>query len=86
MKLATQDLVHPAQRLEAVQVVLAGLGGDVRGLVGQPSAGRVDALALGVEHGGDRVLGQPVDLEVGAQPFELLGDGDVTAGVAEPDR
>ena len=45
-----QDLVHAAQRLEAVQVVLAGLRGDVRRFVGQPATGRVDVLALGLEH------------------------------------
>ena len=81
-----QDLVHPAQRLEAVQVVPAGLGGDVRGLAGQPLAGGVDVLAFGVQHGGHRVLGQPVDLEIGAEPLQFLGDGHVAAGVAEPDR
>ena len=81
-----QDLVHAAQRLEAVQVVLAGLGGHVCGLAGQPLAGGVDVLAFGVQHGGDRVLGQPVDLESGAEPLQFPGDGHVAAGVAEPDR
>ncbi len=81
-----QDLVHAAQRLEAVQVVLAGLRGDVRRLVGQPAAGRVDPLALRLEHRGDGMLGEPVDLDVGTELLELLGDGDITPGVAEPDR
>src|SRR6185437_3054461 len=80
-----QDLVHPAQRLEAVQVVPGCLGGDVCGFAGQPPAGGVDVLAFGLEHGGHRVLGQPVDFKFGAEPFKLPGDGHVAAGVAEPD-
>jgi hypothetical protein len=43
-------------------------------------------LAFGVQHGGHRVLGQPVDLESGAEPLQFLGHGHVAAGVAEPDR
>ena len=39
-----QDLVHPADRLEAVQVVLGRLALDVARLVGQQRAGRVDPL------------------------------------------
>ena len=35
---------------------------------------------------GDRVLRQPVDLQVGMQRAQLLGDRDVAAGVAEADR
>ena len=81
-----QDLVHAAQRLEAVQVVLGRLRLDVAGLVGQVGAGRVDALALALEHPGDRVLGEPVDLQVRLQPAQLAGDRDVALRVAEPDR
>ena len=81
-----QDLVHPAPGLEAVQVVLGRLGLHVRGLVGQVPAGGVDALALGLEHAGDRVLGEPVDVEVRVQPAQLLGDRDVAPRVAEADR
>ena len=46
----------------------------------------VDPLALGLEHARDRVLREPVDLEVGVQRAQLLGDRDVAARVAEPDR
>ena len=80
-----QDLVHPAQGLEAVQVVPTGLGGDVRGLASQPLAGGVDVLAFSVQHGGHRVLSQPVDLQFGAEPLQFPGDGHIAAGVAEPD-
>ena len=65
MKFATQDLVHPPPRLEAVQIVLGRLGLDVRGLVRQLGARRVDALALRLQHARDRILGQPVDLRSG---------------------
>ena len=81
-----QDLVHPAQGLEAVQVVLGRLRLDVLRLVGQMGAGGVDALALTLEHPGHRVLGEPVDLQVRLEPAELAGDRDVTLRVAEPDR
>ena len=46
----------------------------------------MDLLALGVQDPGDRVLGQPVDLELGMQGAELVGDGQVAAGVAQADR
>ena len=81
-----QDLVHPADRLEAVEVVLGGLALDVRRLVGQEGAGRVDPLAASLEHGGDGMLGQPVDLEVGVELPQLVGDRGVPLGVAEADR
>ena len=81
-----EDLVHAAQRLEAVQVVTARFRGHVCRFTRQPPARRVDTLALRFQHSRDRVLGQPVDLEVGASRGQLLGDGDVAPGVAEPDR
>ena len=81
-----EDLVHPPPRLEAVQVVLGRLALDVARLVGEAGAGRVDPLAVRLEHGGDRVLGEPVDLEVGVELAQLVGDGDVALGVAQPDR
>ena len=81
-----EDLVHAAQRVEAVQVVLGGLRLDVLGLVRQMRAGGVDALALGLEHPGDGVLGEPVDLQVGVQRAQLAGDRHVALGVPEPDR
>jgi len=39
-----------------------------------------------LEHAGDRVLGEPVDGQVGMMPPQLGGDRDIAAGVAEPDR
>lgn len=45
-----------------MQVVFAGLRFDVRGLVGELTAGGVDRLARLLEHTGDRMLGEPVDL------------------------
>src|SRR6185295_18329103 len=49
-------------------------------------AGGMDALALPFEHPGNRILGEPIDLEVWLEPPQLTGDRDVTLGVAEPDR
>ena len=81
-----QDLVHRAQRLERVQVVLTGLGLDVRRLARQQPRRRVHALAACGEHVGDRVLREPGDLQVRMQRPELVGDRQVAADVAEPDR
>ena len=81
-----QDLVHPPDRLEAVQVVLRRLALDVLRLVGEEGAGRVDPLAARLEHRRDRVLRQPVDLEVGMELAQLVRDRRVALCVAEPDR
>ena len=81
-----EDLVHPPDRLEGVQVVLGRLALDVRRLVREQRARRVDPLALGLEHCGDRMLREPVDLEIGMQLPQLLRDRDVAACVPEPDR
>ena len=81
-----QDLIHPPDGLEGVQVVLGRLGLDVPGLAGQVRAGRVDALAALFQHPGDRMLGEPVDLQVGVQLAQLVRDRRVALGVAEADR
>ena len=46
-EVGAQDLVHPANRLERVQVVLAGLAVDVGRLAGELGAGRVDRSRRG---------------------------------------
>ncbi len=81
-----QDLVHPPPRLEAVQVVLGGLAVDVLHLAGEPGRGRMDPFPSILQHAGHRVLGQPVDLQVGVDRTELVGDGHVPTCVAKPDR
>ena len=81
-----EDLVHPADRLEGVQVVLGRLALDVAGLVREQRARRVDPLAFGLEHRRDRMLREPVDLEVGMELAQLLRDCDVPPCVPEPDR
>ncbi len=47
---------------------------------------RVDPLAAVGQHGGHRILGQPVHLQVRLQGAELGGDGQVPPGVPQPDR
>ena len=81
-----QDLIHPPDGLEAVQVVLGRLGLDVPGLTGQVCAGRVNALAARFQHPGDRMLGEPVDLKTRMQLAQLAGDRHVPLGVAQADR
>ena len=53
---------------------------------GELGAQRVDPLAARLEHRRDRVLGEPVDLEVRVELAQLVGDRDVALGVPEPDR
>ncbi len=60
-----QDLIHPPDRLERVQPMAVALGADVRRLAGQIDARRVDSLAGGGQHLRDRMLRQPVDLQIG---------------------
>ena len=87
MKFAQQDLVHPPQRLEHVQVVLAGLAVDVRGLAGQLGAGRVDALAalVAAPRSPASCASQSISRS-GRAAAQLVGDRDVAPGVAEADR
>ena len=54
-------------------------------LARQAEAGWISSPALPQELG-DRVLGQPVDLEPGRWLAQLVGDRQVAPGVAEPDR
>src|SRR5262245_63578852 len=46
----------------------------------------MDPLALALEHPGDRILCEPVDLQIRLEPAQLSGDRDVALRVAEPDR
>ena len=86
MKLLTR--ISSIRRIawKACRSCSAALVLDVGRLVGQPRRRRVHPLAASLEHPGDRVLGEPVDLQVGVVRAQLGGDGDVAPGVAEPDR
>ena len=81
-----EDLVHPPDRLEAVQVVLGGLALDVAGLVREVGARRMDSFAPLLQHRRDGALGEPVDLQIGVELAQLVGDGRVSLRVAEADR
>jgi hypothetical protein len=50
-----------------MEVVLGGLRLDVARFVGKVLAGRMDPLALALEYLGDRMLRQPIDLEIGME-------------------
>ena len=67
MKFATRISSMRRIAWNAVQVVLGRLGLDVHRLVGEEGARRVDPLPLGLEHVADRMLRQPVDLQVGME-------------------
>src|SRR3954447_24783039 len=45
----------------------------------------MDVLTASFEHGSHRLLGQPIDLEIGMELAQLPGDRDVALRVAEPD-
>ena len=81
-----QHLVHAADRLEGVEIVLARLFLDVTRFAGEPRAQRMDGLAVGHQQARHRILRQPVDLEAGMELAQFLRDGDVAAAVAEADR
>ena len=46
----------------------------------------MNALSIGFKHSCHRVLGQPVDLDVGMDLSQLVSDRQVTASVAKPNR
>ena len=55
-------------------------------LVRQMRARGMDALAARLQHPRHRMLGEPVDLEVGMQLAQLVGDRRVALRVPEADR
>ena len=81
-----QRLVHPADRLEGVQIVLAAVALELGVLAEQSSGGGMDPLLPVGQHPGDRMLGQPVDLDIRPQPLQCLGDRHIAPGVAQADR
>ena len=81
-----QDLVHAPERVKAVQVVLGRLGLEVARLRGQVLAGGVNRLPLGLEHPRDRILREPVDLQVGHQRAQLASDSHVASRMTQSDR
>jgi len=85
-EIVDQDLIHAPDRLEGVQVVLRTLAFDVGRLIGQRSARRMNRLAAGREHRANRVLREPLDLEVRHECSQFGGDGGVALRVAESDR
>ena len=84
-EVADQDLVHGPDGLEGVQVVLGRLALEMPGLAGQEGRGGVDQLRAPPQQLGDRMLGQPVHLKAGPERAQLVGDGQVAAGVTEAD-
>ena len=55
-------------------------------LVGEVVARGMDPLTPLLEHRRHRMLREPVDLELGMQPAQLVGDRSVSLRVTEPDR
>ncbi len=80
-----QDLVHPANRLERMKIVLGRLRFDVRRLVREIRRRGMDELATAFEQFGERRLREPFDLDVRALAAQFVGDRHVAPGMAEPD-
>ena len=80
-----QDLVHPPQGLEGVQLVLARLAAMCATRWRAPRSPDGSARR-GLEHAGDGLLREPVDLEAGHRARAARGDRDVAPRVAEADR
>lgn len=85
VEVGDEDGVHAAQGLEDPHVVLPRLGLDVHALRGEVPAGRVHPLPGRRDDRVDRWLGEPVDRQSGMQRPQFAGDGEVAAGVPEPD-
>ena len=82
-----EDLVEPAQHLEGVELVLAGLGVDVSRLGGELGARGVDALAARLEHRRHRAAGRASRSRGrGGASRNSSRDRDVAPDVAEADR
>ena len=81
-----QELVHPPDRLERMQVVLIGVELDMGRLVQQVRRRRVHRLARVREYPRHRVLREPVDLYAGTLLPKRSGDREIPPGVAEADR
>ena len=81
-----EDLVHPADRLERVQAVLAALRVDVAGLGGELGARRMDRLAARLQQRRHRFLREPLDDQARHAAAQLVGDPHVAPGVPQPDR
>ena len=82
-----EDLVHVAQRLERVQVVLPAR--TPRSAPTRSPARRSRGAPARRSRRGTRStggLGQPVDLDVGTARAQRAGDAEVTPRVPEPDR
>src|SRR5882724_1804744 len=84
-EIGDQHLVHAAECVKAVQIMLAGLQLDVSRLAGKPRTERMDALTAGQEQARHGVLRQPINLQVRMQPSQLSGDSDISAPVPETD-
>jgi hypothetical protein len=83
MKFRQQDLIHPPDRLEAVQIMLCRFAFNMAGFVGQEPACWMNVFITGLQDCGNRMLGEPIDLKIRMELAQLVGDGDVTLGVAQ---
>ena len=81
-----QHLIHAADRLEAMKIVLARFQFDVTRLACQTCAERMDTFAAGIEQARDGILCQPVHLQVGVMLAQFAGDGDITPSMPKADR
>ena len=86
MKFASRISSIRRQAWKTLQLVLARTRPRCGATRSRAGARRVDPLAAGLEHARDRVLREPVDLELRLERPQLARDRDVAPRVAEPDR
>jgi hypothetical protein len=59
-----QNLIHPPDRLEAVQIMLCRFALDMAGFVGQEPACWMNMFITGLQDRSHRMLGEPIDLKI----------------------
>src|SRR5579871_1843874 len=77
------DLVHLPKSIEAVQVVLRGRLLPMCGLARQQFAHRMNDFTVLLQDASDRLLRQPLDLQVWHKAAEFTGDCQVALDMTE---
>src|ERR1700722_8311699 len=82
-EIMNEHLIHSADRLERVKIMLARFKLDVPGLPRQPGAERVNFFGVRLKQTGHRILSQPFDLQIRMQLSQFPGDRDVSAAMTQ---
>jgi hypothetical protein len=80
-----QHLIHAANGLETVQLVLPRFELDVARFAGEPPAQGMHALPVRLEQAGDWILGKPVNLQIRVEVSEFPHNSEIAARMSETD-